>query len=275
MRRGDGNSAKLGSASDDRGGRLRHRLPKFAVMPEKDPRAGRLAAGQLVERGEHGRAVMNAPRQSPLAQGPAEIAGVASEHDVARGEPYFQRLVARGMTVGRQADDAAVAEQIVLAIDPDHLVPEIEIGSAVAVPRGDVGVDPRLPLTLLNDHHRVGNERVASDMVEVKMRVDDDVDPRRVAADRLEPRADLLAWTVVEREQADEPLSEARGGVALAGRMHTGVEQGCPLGMLDQVGRNGQLRLALAALHQIAEIPGQMAASQGEELQAQSQPPRL
>jgi len=40
--------------------------------------------------------------------------------------------------------------------------------------------------------------------------------------------------------------------------------------MLDQVSRDRQRSLALPALHQAAEIPGQMAASQREELQTQS-----
>jgi hypothetical protein len=156
----------------------------------------------------------------------------------------------------------------VLTIDPDHLMPEIEI-SAVAVPCSDVGVHRRLPLALLNDHHCVGNERIAADMVEVKMRIDDDVDPRRIAVDRFEPRTDFLARTVVEREEIGEPLAEAPGRVVLAVRMHSGVEQRRALGMLDQIGWDRQLRLALPALHQAAEIPGQMAASQGEELYAQ------
>src|SRR3954447_18210317 len=72
------------------------------------------------------------------------------------------------MTVSRQADDATVAEQVVLAIDLDHFMPEVEIGSIEPALCGDVGVHSRLPLALLNDHHRVGNERVAADVIEVK-----------------------------------------------------------------------------------------------------------
>src|SRR5690348_13851758 len=165
-------------SSHDRPGRLRHGLPEFAVMSEKDPRAGRFAAGQLRKRGEHSPTVVDALRQSALTQGLAEIAGIGNEHDVARSEPHLQRLVPWGMTVSRQADNAAVAEQIVLAIDLDYFMPEVEIGSIEPALCGDVGVHSRFPLASLNDHHRVGNERIAADMVEVKMRIDDDVDSR-------------------------------------------------------------------------------------------------
>jgi hypothetical protein len=89
------------------------------------------------------------------------------------------------MTVGRQADDAAVAEQIILAIDLNHLVPEVEIGPVEPALGGDVRVHPRFPLASLNNHDRIGNERIAADVIEVKMRVDDDVNPRRIAVDRF------------------------------------------------------------------------------------------
>jgi hypothetical protein len=73
----------------------------------------------------------------------------------------------------------------------------------------------------------------------------------------------------VEREEAGDPLPDAPGGVALAVRMHSGVEQGRPLGVLDQVSGDRQIGLTLPALHQVAKIPSQVAAGQGEELQAQ------
>jgi hypothetical protein len=127
----------------------------------------------------------------------------------------------------------------------DHFVPEIEIG-----------VHPCCPVASLNDHYCVGNERIAANVVEVKMRIDDDVDPRWVAVDRFEPRADFLARPEVEREEAGGPLPDAPGGVVLAVWMHPSVKEGRPLGMLDQISRDRQLDLALPTLHQIAEIPG-------------------
>ena len=98
-------------------------------MPKKDSGTVGLKAGQPVKGVEHRLPIVNALRQPPLAQSPAEIAGVGGEHDVSRGETHSQRLVTRRMAVGWQADNASVAEQIVLSVDLDHLVPEVEIGS--------------------------------------------------------------------------------------------------------------------------------------------------
>ena len=49
-----------------------------------------------------------------------------------------------------------------LAIDLDHLVPEIEIGSVEPAQRGDIGIHPGFPLAPLNDHHRVRNPEPGS-----------------------------------------------------------------------------------------------------------------
>src|SRR5690348_3578749 len=132
--------------------------------------------------------------------------------------------MARRVAVGRQADNTAVAEQIVLAIDLDHLVPKIEIGAVEAASGSHVGVHSRFPLALLNHHYRVGDEGVAADMVEVEMRFDEYVDPCRVAADRFEPCADFLARGVVERGEVDGSRSYPRRTVALAMRGHAGAE---------------------------------------------------
>ena len=129
--------------------------------------------------------VVDALGQPPLAQCPTKVAGIGREDDITRSQSHLQRLVPRGMAMRRQADDAAVTEQIVLTIDLNHLVAEIEIGSVEPAQCGDIGIHSRFPLTLLNDHHGVGNERVPADMVEMEMRVDDDVDPPRIAVDRL------------------------------------------------------------------------------------------
>ena len=126
-------------------------------------------------------------RQAPLAQGLAEIAGIGGEHDVAAVEPHPQRLVPRRVAVRRQADDRAVAEHVVLAIDEAQFVAEVEIARVEAAPRGGVGVHPGIPLAALHQHRRVRDQRVAADMVEMEMRVDDEVDlagSRSIASSR-------------------------------------------------------------------------------------------
>ena len=124
------------------------------------------------------------------------------------------------MAVGRQADDRAVAEHVVLAVDQAQFVAEVEIARVEAAPGGDVGVHPGLPFAALHQHRRVRDQRVAADMVEMEMRVDDQVDLRRVAADRFEPGADFLAGLEVEAEQAGEARPEPAGGVVLAIGVH-------------------------------------------------------
>jgi hypothetical protein len=106
-------------------------------------------------------------------------------------------------------------------------------------------------------------------MVEMKMRVDDDIDLCRISVDRFESRADIFARPEGEREQTGDARSDSRGGVVLAIGMQSGVEEDPPFGMLDQVSGYRQVRPTLSALHQAAEIPGQPAASQGKEFHTQ------
>src|SRR6516162_3774863 len=234
-------------------------------MPKKDAGASSLETSQPVEGVEHRLPIVNALWQPPLAQGPAEVAGIGGEHDVSRGEANSERLVTRRVAIGGQADNAAVAEQVVLAVGLDHLVPEVEIGSVVAVPCGDLGVHPRLPLASLNDHDRVGNQRVAADMVKMKMRVDDDVDLCRIAVDRFEPGANFLTRSVVKRKEAGHARSDPRGRVVLAIGMQSSVEEDRSLGVFDQISGNRQVGPTLSTFHQAAEILGQPATGQGEE----------
>ncbi len=71
-----------------------------------------------------------------------------------------------------------------LAVDEAQFVAEIEIARVEADARCAVGVHPGVPFAALHDHRRVGNLGVAAAMVEMEMRVDDQVDRCRVAAER-------------------------------------------------------------------------------------------
>lgn len=82
-------------------GRLRHSPPEVAVMAEEDAGAAGFELREAVERGIHRRAVVHVLRQPPPAPGAAEIAGIGGQHDLAGGKTQFQRLVSRGVTVGR------------------------------------------------------------------------------------------------------------------------------------------------------------------------------
>src|SRR5579863_6756324 len=100
-------------------------------------------------------------------------------------------------------------------------------------------------------------------MVEMEMRVDDEIDLAGVAVDRLQPGADLLAGPETDAKQPHQPLAETAGRIVLAIDMEAGVEQRAALGMLDQIDRDGHGDLALAALHQMGELAGDRAAGKG------------
>jgi hypothetical protein len=93
-------------------------------------------------------------------------------------------------------------------------------------------------------------------MVEMKMRVDDEVDLAGIAVDCFEARADLLARPEPDPEQCGKPRTESPDGVALAIGMQTGIEQRPALGMLDQEDRDRHGDVALGALHQMGELAG-------------------
>jgi hypothetical protein len=61
------------------------------------------------------------------------------------------------------------------------------------VARRGVGVHAGVTLAALHQHRRVRDQLVAADMMEMEMRIDDEIDTCRVAADRFEPRAEPLA----------------------------------------------------------------------------------
>jgi hypothetical protein len=105
-------------------------------------------------------------------------------------------------------------------------------------------------------------------MIEMEMRVDDEVDLRRVALDRRQPRADLLAGMEIELEQPGDARADPSRRVVLAIRMHAGVEQGRALRVLDQISRDRQSDAALAAFHQMRELAGQVAAGEGVDSKA-------
>src|ERR1700686_2525452 len=115
---------------------------------------------------------------------------------------------------------------------------EVEITRVEAAPRSGIGVHAGLPLAPLHQHCRVGDQRVAADMVEMKMRVDDEVDLAGITADRFAPRTDLLARLEADPEQPGEPRAESPGRGVLAIGVQPGVEQRPAPGMLDEEDRD-------------------------------------
>ena len=86
-------------------------------------------------------------------------------------------------------------------------------------------------------------------MIEMKMRVDDEVDLAGVSVERFETCADFFARLKADTEKPSEPLAEPSRGVVLAIGMEPCVKQ-CPsLWVLDQKDRDRHGDVALSALH--------------------------
>ena len=109
-------------------------------MSEKDPGTGSFKRLQSIKRLHHCFAVEDIARQTSLVQRPAKVAGVGRKHGIATGEPYSERLVTRGVSVGGHAHNRTIAENIVFAIDKSKPVANIVIAGIVAVRYGNIGV---------------------------------------------------------------------------------------------------------------------------------------
>ena len=103
-------------------------------------------------------------------------------------------------------------------------------------------------------------------MIEMEVRVDDEVDLAGIPVNRFEPGADLLAGLKGDTKQPGESRAEPTSRVELAIGVQPCVEQ-CPsLRVLDQKDRDRHRDVAFTALHQMSELAGHRAASEGIEL---------
>ena len=194
----------------------------------------------------------------------AQVAGVRRQHDVAAWKPDAEGLVAGGMAVGRQAGDAAVTEQVVLAVDQLAGVTEIVVARVIAILRAQVGIGGRLPLAALHDERRVGKLRIAADVIEVQMRVDQPAD--RVGFDtlRAQARTQFLARSEVDPVDLREE-TESRFGVGLGVEVQARVEDDGALRMQHQPTRDRHANRPGGSLEEEPEVALEPAAGKREE----------
>ena len=155
------------------------------------------------------------------------IAGLPSTAELLTNSPRLRsvpKLVPRRVPVRRQTHYRAIAKHVVLAIDEAQFMAEIEISRIEPAPRSGIGVHTGFPLATLYQHRCVRDQRVAADMIEMKMRVDDEVDLAGISVDRFEPRTDFFARLKADAEKPREPRAEPSSGVVLAVRVQPGVE---------------------------------------------------
>jgi hypothetical protein len=105
------------------------------------------------------------------------------------------------------------------------------------------------PLAALHQHRCVRDQRIAANMIEMKMRVDDQVDLAGISVNRFEPRTDFFARLKADTEKPGEPRAKSSSGVVLAIGVQPGVEQHPSLRVLDQKDRDRHCDVALSALH--------------------------
>src|SRR6185437_14449444 len=98
-------------------------------------------------------------------------------------------------------------------------------------------------------------------MIEMKVRIDDDIDLAGISVDRFEACADLLAGVKADPEKPGKPGAEPSSGVVLAIGVQPGVEQ-CPsFRVFDQKDGDGHGDLPLSAIHEMGELGGHCTAS--------------
>ena len=202
-----------------------------------------------------------------LLEALAEVAGVGGEHDLAPRELQLQGLVAGGVAEGGEAHHAAVAEEVEFAFDLAHEVAVPVVVGVVAVRLDGLGKATRFPLPALDDDAGIGHQLVSARVVEVEMGVDDVVDPLRIDVELLQARPDVLTGAEVHLEEVRE-LPDASVGVVHGLRVQAGVEEHPALGVLDEVGGNGEADRAFASREHHAEIGAQPPAGHGVEAQS-------
>ncbi len=147
---------------------------------------------------------------------------------------HAQGLMPGRVSPGGEADDGAVAEEVVLAVDYEDVVPQVVVARVVVVGGDLVGLVACIPLPSLHDQLRAGNLVVAAAVIEVEVRVDEVADVTGVDAERGELRAHLVARAVFDVEHRGEG-AEPRRGIVLEVHMEPAVEEDLPLRMVDQV----------------------------------------
>ena len=160
------------------------------------------------------------------------------------------------MPVGREADDPAVAEEIVLPIHEEDVVARIVIARIVVVGADAAGIVPGLPLAPLDDDPRVRHARVAAGMVEVKVRGHEEAHGGDVDVDRAEARRDVVPGAELDGEEAAR-VAEPGGGIDARVGVKATVEEDEAVRVIDQEDGHGHA--------EATALPGEKAARRARE----------
>src|ERR1700730_12038278 len=89
---------------------------------------------------------------------------------------------------------------------------EVEITPVKAAPRGHLRVHASLPLAALDEQRCIRDQRVPADMIEMKVRVDDEVNLAGISVYGLQSCADFFARLKPDTEKASESFKRGRAG---------------------------------------------------------------
>jgi hypothetical protein len=99
-------------------------------------------------------------------------------------------------------------------------------------------------------------------MVEMEMRIDDELNARRIAVDCFQPSADFLTGRKPNLINAGHPFAEPADRIVLAIRMEAAVEKHLSFRVLDQENRDRHGDPAFGAYHDPIELTFEFTASE-------------
>jgi hypothetical protein len=106
----------------------------------------------------------------------------------------------------------------------------------------------------LHDHRRIRDKGIASDMVEMEMRIDDEINASGIAVDGLQPGANFFTGGEPDLIDAGHSFAEPADGIVLAIWVQPAVEKDSSFRMLDQENRYRHGDPAFGAFHDPTEL---------------------
>src|SRR5262249_42947417 len=149
-----------------------------------------------------------------------------------------QRLVARGVAVGRQQYYAAVTEHVVVAVAHPIVERVVEVDRARAVARHEARPARRLELGPLHQEGGPREELVAAAVVEVQVRVRHEADVVRFEPQARELGHHVVAFPRLDRQALDPLGAQTCQRIDARLAMHTRVEQELAAWMAHQEARH-------------------------------------
>src|SRR5437016_3601374 len=105
--------------------------------------------------------------------------------------------MAGGVAIGRNTYHAAIAKQVMLAIDELKLMAKVEIGPIIAIFADQFGVCRSFPFASPENQFRFGHIGISAHVVEMQVGVNHAVDLSRLDLIGSQARSEFLARTIM------------------------------------------------------------------------------